>query len=368
MQYQWINKVEFFKNCKNNFLCFNNKTFIVDENTIKILTVLKNNNLEFSKSLKYLNTSFFNDSLSSNELKNYLNGLQKKIITEKESSKLSKIIVLGDPSKFIWYNFLTKLFSFNSNKTFVCIVAIFIINTAILVYVKNSTPVLLNFTRGFYNLVYFLGLLFLLLWHELGHIVAAKKYKLIIKEIGIGVYSIFPVLYVDLNNIWSLPKEKRVIINLGGIYFQSIFGLVLILFFRIWNYELFLDLFLLNFSILIINLIPILKFDGYWLVSDSFEILNLSRKSNEVVKSILNLKFSRLKGERTFLFVYSICRILFYVYVSYLLIKITTHLYVNFSIDLILDIMKSAYFSTLTLLLTLKYILKYGKQFFKKEK
>ena len=39
MQYQWINKVEFFKNCKNNFLCFNNKTFTVDENTIKILTV-----------------------------------------------------------------------------------------------------------------------------------------------------------------------------------------------------------------------------------------------------------------------------------------------------------------------------------------
>jgi putative peptide zinc metalloprotease protein len=202
----------------------------------------------------------------------------------------------------------------------------------------------------------------------LGHIVAAKKYKLKIKEIGIGVYSIFPVLYVDLNNIWSLSKEQRVIINLGGIYFQSIFGILLIILFNIFNYEIFLDLFLLNFTVLIINSIPVFKFDGYWLVSDLFEILNLSKKSNETIKSILSLDYRSLKKRTTFVLIYSISRLLFYSYISFILFKTFYYLYANFSIDLILTIIKSAYFTTLILLLTLKFTLNYGKRFFKKEK
>jgi putative peptide zinc metalloprotease protein len=362
----WLFEVEIFNNNKMDFLSFNDKTFVIDENTSKIVNTLKNNNFNFEKSLNYLNSNYYNN-LSRIELDAYLNNLFESTLKKPKSNKLNKILILGNPSKFNWYNPLTKLFSFNNSLNYLIIGVIFLINILALNYIQNADATIMNISMLTNNIFYFVGLIALLFWHELGHIVAAKKHKLKIKEIGIGISFIFPVLYVDLNNIWILPKEKRTLINLGGIYFQLLFSLILIMLFEIFSFKVFVDLFSLNFSIILINMIPIFKFDGYWLLSDATGILNLSNKSNKSIKSFSTFNFKDLKKEKPLVLIYSMCRLLFYSYLFYLLIKMTKYLYFNLSIELIKNILTSRYFIIIISLLTLKFLLNYGKRIFKKE-
>ncbi|MCU4960956.1 site-2 protease family protein, partial [Bacillus paranthracis] len=63
-------------------------------------------------------------------------------------------------------------------------------------------------------------LLFSIIIHELGHIVAAYRYKIQPKDVGMGLYMMRPVLFVDLSDTWRLPRRQRVVIDLGGIYFE----------------------------------------------------------------------------------------------------------------------------------------------------
>lgn len=127
-------------------------------------------------------------------------------------------------------------------------------------------------------------IILLLFFHEIGHILAARKYKVIVEEIGIGLYTIFPVLFVNLDKIWSLKWEKRVIVNLSGIYVQSIFGILIFTLFLIFKNEIFWYVFTTNFLIIILNLNPFFQFDGYWVLVDLLKINNLSSQSTAFIK------------------------------------------------------------------------------------
>ena len=39
---------------------------------------------------------------------------------------------------------------------------------------------------------------------------------------GVGLYLFRPVFYTDLSNAWKLNRKKRIVTDLGGIYFQVI--------------------------------------------------------------------------------------------------------------------------------------------------
>ncbi len=69
----------------------------------------------------------------------------------------------------------------------------------------------------------------ILIFHEFGHAAASMKMSVKPKEIGVGFYLIFPVLYTNVTNIWVLKKNKRIIINIAGIYFQNIANVLLIM-------------------------------------------------------------------------------------------------------------------------------------------
>lgn len=135
-----------------------------------------------------------------------------------------------------------------------------------------------------YLLFFYPAVLFILLSHELGHAAASYRFGVKPKEIGIGLYLIFPVLYTDVTEIWRLSKTKRVIVNLGGLYVQLLINLLLI-WFLVSNFG-YADritisryLIQLNVAMMVINTIPFLKLDGYWLYSDLFSLPNLQRQA-----------------------------------------------------------------------------------------
>jgi putative peptide zinc metalloprotease protein len=156
-----------------------------------------------------------------------------------------------------------------------------------------------------YILVSYGFLIFIGMFHELGHAAATAHYKIAPKEIGFGFYFIFPVLYTDVSKIWVLNKYRRIVVNLGGIYFQLIIGSVLWLLYH-WSLSNAPELlgyiqavFLTNTVMIIYSMNPFMRNDGYWIYSDLFEIENLSKSAFTYPKKV----YSYFAGEHKISFV-----------------------------------------------------------------
>jgi putative peptide zinc metalloprotease protein len=170
----------------------------------------------------------------------------------------------------------------------------------------------------------------ILLIHELGHAAASYRFGVKSKEIGFGLYIIFPVLYTDVTEVWRISKLKRVIVNLGGIYFQLLINLGLIygLYMNFGSFEninTFRYLIQINLATILINVVPFLKFDGYWLYSDIFSLPNLKQQSTTYFAKLLKFLIPKLPfklGENSQkvkindlpLMIYSISRYIFLAY------------------------------------------------------
>jgi putative peptide zinc metalloprotease protein len=163
----------------------------------------------------------------------------------------------------------------------------------------------------------------ILILHELGHSFIAKNYKINTGKIGIGIYLFLPVFYINLNEIWRLEKRKRMMINLGSIYFQLLIGLILIIIFYVIGSNMVGGLIKLNFLIAILNLNPLVRFDGYWTLSDFLNDNNLYNNSTKLFRSWLRFKFPKSSKS---LIVYTIFKTIFFAYIYYMLIKLAIFL------------------------------------------
>ena len=117
------------------------------------------------------------------------------------------------------------------------------------------------------------------MFHEFGHASAASRFGIKAKEIGFGFYLIFPVLYTDVTKVWLLNRYRRIVVNVGGIYFQMLINIALYFAFKNFtNYQNIVSaLFLTNTTLALYSLNPIMRNDGYWIYSDLFDIPNLSK-------------------------------------------------------------------------------------------
>ena len=186
-------------------------------------------------------------------------------------------------------------------------------------------------------LVYVIAMLFLL-FHELGHATAAKYFKVKPKHIGFGFYLIFPVFFADVTAVWKLDKYKRIKVNLGGVYFQfitNIFLLVYLCFFSDYSQKIavaFTYLLNINIAVMLYALSPFFKNDGYWIYSDFFELPNLNDKANSFFKDIFKLKSLKIfiKKIKTWalkewaLAVYSISNVIVMIFFFILFLNVLT--------------------------------------------
>jgi putative peptide zinc metalloprotease protein len=104
--------------------------------------------------------------------------------------------------------------------------------------------------------------------HEFGHASALRYGGGRARSIGVGLYLIYPAFYTDTTDSYRLGRWARVRTDLGGIYFHLLFAIGLVAAYLITGHA-FLPL-----AILLINLdmarqlIPFVRLDGYWLLSD----------------------------------------------------------------------------------------------------
>lgn len=221
----------------------------------------------------------------------------------------------------------------------------------------------------------------ILIFHELGHISACTKFNAKNKGIGFGFYIISPVFFADISDAWHLSKNKRIIINLAGIYIELLISTLILLYIYISkNINLLPSIYAILFHILL-NLNPFLKYDGYWIISDLFSFSNLRSQSNLKFKSLFNLKeIKHFKSKDWILATYSIIsNILIFIFIFYVfkyksqliilfpykIFKILTEyqLYINLEFSLLLTKIINQSIPFLFYFILVKYLFKLIKKY-----
>ena len=146
--------------------------------------------------------------------------------------------------------------------------------------------------------IYFLVIWVLLkIFHEIGHAVACHRQRADVGDIGVVLILGAPLAYVDVTSCWRLPSRiRRIIVSAAGMYVELLVASIAML---AW---LFLDgpdsrFWLANIvvtaglSTLLFNANPLMRFDGYYILSDAIEIPNLYGEASAEMKRIANSLF-----------------------------------------------------------------------------
>jgi putative peptide zinc metalloprotease protein len=136
------------------------------------------------------------------------------------------------------------------------------------------------------NLALLFGAFFLTkLLHEFGHAFACRVFGGQVHQMGVMLLVFSPVPYVDATTSWSFRERwRRVWVGAAGMYVELLIASVAVF---VWahtgaglvNSLAYNILFVASVSTLLFNLNPLLRFDGYYILSDLAEAPNLHQRS-----------------------------------------------------------------------------------------
>jgi putative peptide zinc metalloprotease protein len=131
--------------------------------------------------------------------------------------------------------------------------------------------------------------------HEMGHGLSCKHFGGECHEIGVMFLVLTPCLYCNVSDSWMLPNRwHRAAIGAAGMYVEIVLASICTF---IWwfsepgplNYLCLNVMFISSVSTVLFNANPLLRYDGYYILSDILEIPNLRQKAS----SILNRKLGK---------------------------------------------------------------------------
>jgi len=129
--------------------------------------------------------------------------------------------------------------------------------------------------------------------HELAHAYTAKSFGLHVPQMGIGFLIFFPCLFCNTTDAWRIADRKpRVAIAAAGIAAEivlAIFATYVWYFTKpgIINSLAFYIMTVSSVSTLLFNGCPLIRFDGYFILSDLLRIPNLMVKSRGYIKYLV---------------------------------------------------------------------------------
>lgn len=129
--------------------------------------------------------------------------------------------------------------------------------------------------------------------HEIGHGLACRRFGGQCHEMGVMLLVLTPCLYCNVSDAWSVPgKWRRAAIAGAGMYVELV--LAAICTFLWWlsepgllNYLCLNVMFVCSVSTVVFNANPLLRYDGYYILSDLVEIPNLRQKAHRVLQRAL---------------------------------------------------------------------------------
>jgi len=153
----------------------------------------------------------------------------------------------------------------------------------------------------FWLSICFLGLKVI---HEFAHGFACKAYGGRVTDIGLFFMIVLPIPYCDATASWAFPsKWNRILVSSAGVMVELAVASVAAI---IWAntpqgyliHSLCYNVMIIaSFASVLFNLNPLLRYDGYYILSDLLEIPNLATRSHELLKWQTRRYLFGLKGE-----------------------------------------------------------------------
>ena len=151
----------------------------------------------------------------------------------------------------------------------------------------------------------YLGLMLIKTLHEFGHAYFCRKYGGEVHAMGVMLMIFTPVPYVDATSSWSFrERRKRVMVGLAGMIVELfVAAIAAMIWARTGNgvvHSLAYNImFVASVSTVIFNINPLLRFDGYYILSDLVGIPNLTQRAGKQLRFLCERYLFGLKKERS---------------------------------------------------------------------
>ena len=139
-----------------------------------------------------------------------------------------------------------------------------------------------------------IAVLFILVsMHEFAHGMACRHFGGEVREVGFMLIYFAPACYCNVSDAWLFPERaKRMWVGFAGPYFELFLWALAVFAWQVTEADSWINYIALLVMIgsgvkTLVNFNPLIKLDGYYLLSDFLEIPNLRRKSFRYVGSLI---------------------------------------------------------------------------------
>ena len=139
-----------------------------------------------------------------------------------------------------------------------------------------------------------IAVLFILVsMHEFAHGMACRHFGGEVREVGFMLIYFAPACYCNVSDAWLFPERaKRMWVGFAGPYFELFLWALAVFAWQVTEADSWISYIALLVMIgsgvkTLVNFNPLIKLDGYYLLSDFLEIPNLRRKSFRYVGSLI---------------------------------------------------------------------------------
>jgi putative peptide zinc metalloprotease protein len=124
-------------------------------------------------------------------------------------------------------------------------------------------------------------------FHELGHASACRYGGATPGGMGMGLYLVWPAFYTDVTDSYRLSKRARLRVDLGGMYFNAVIAVITMGVWLLWHVDALLLLIALQVLEMVKNLSPVIRSDGYHILSDATGIPDLFSHIGPTMRRLL---------------------------------------------------------------------------------
>ncbi len=124
-------------------------------------------------------------------------------------------------------------------------------------------------------------------FHELGHAAAARYGGATPGGMGMGLYLVWPAFYTDVTDAYRLPRRDRLRVDLGGLYFNAVVAVITMAIWLAVRADALLLLIALQVLQMVKQLSPVIRADGYHILSDATGIPDLFSHMGPTMRRLL---------------------------------------------------------------------------------
>src|SRR3954469_2257440 len=124
-------------------------------------------------------------------------------------------------------------------------------------------------------------------FHEIGHAAACRYGGGRPGGMGAGIYLVWPAFYTDVTDAYRLPRRARLRTDLGGIYFNAVIAVITLGAWLATDVDALLLLIAIQMLEIVKNLSPVIRADGYHILSDATGVPDLYAHMGPTLKRLL---------------------------------------------------------------------------------